>query len=167
MLRNPSGIGGSQHDICRPCLFGNLWPPSQHIARFRCDDLVWFRGFFGQTGTIHEITPNRTNKSASCNSWIVLLVEGVWFALRAQCGRDVRAPSTMSPHSSSMTHNYAAVATALGWMTVSAKRSISSSWGLHWSSSRSTPAASNSAMRLATCSGVPTRPERKPRLDTE
>jgi hypothetical protein len=61
----------------------------------------------------------------------------------------------------------AAVATALGRMMVSAKRSISSSCGLHCSKSKSTPAASNSAMRSATCSGVPIKPERKPRLETE
>src|SRR5437899_2676069 len=57
---------------------------------------------------------------------------------------DVRAPSTNPPHSSLTTYHssslithhsslffHAAVATALGRMTVSAKRSISSSCGLH------------------------------------
>jgi hypothetical protein len=49
----------------------------------------------------------------------------------------------------------------------SEKRSISSMCGLNCSNTRSTPAASNSASLFATCSGVPTRPERKPRLETE
>ncbi len=52
-------------------------------------------------------------------------------------------------------------------ITNSEKRSISSSCGLNCNSSRSTPASSNSAIRSATCSGVPTRPERSPRFETE
>ena len=52
-------------------------------------------------------------------------------------------------------------------ITCSAKRSISSSWGLHCNSSRPTPASRNSRMRSATCSAVPTKPARRPRLDTE
>lgn len=52
-------------------------------------------------------------------------------------------------------------------MTVSANRSISSSCGLNCSSSRSTPADSRSRMRSATFSGVPTRPARSPRFETE
>lgn len=52
-------------------------------------------------------------------------------------------------------------------ITSSAKRSISSSWGENWRSNRSRPTSSNSTMRSATCSGVPTSPERSPRLDTE
>jgi hypothetical protein len=47
------------------------------------------------------------------------------------------------------------------------KRSISSICGLNCSSSKSTPARSSSPMRSAICCGVPTRPERSPRFDTE
>src|SRR5713101_1036789 len=49
----------------------------------------------------------------------------------------------------------------------SAKRSISSNCGLHCSKRRSTPTASNSAMRSAIWPGVPTSPDRNPRLLTE
>ena len=62
---------------------------------------------------------------------------------------------------------FASVRTPLCWITCAEKRSISSSCGLNCSSSKSTPASSNSAMRSATCSGVPTSPERSPRLETE
>ena len=53
------------------------------------------------------------------------------------------------------------------FMIVSANRSISSNWGLHWSRKKSTPSFSNAPIRSSTCAGVPTSPERKPRLDTE
>jgi putative colanic acid biosysnthesis UDP-glucose lipid carrier transferase len=52
-------------------------------------------------------------------------------------------------------------------MIVSANRSISSSWGLHWSKKKSTPSRSNAPILSSTCAGVPTSPERKPRLETE
>ena len=52
-------------------------------------------------------------------------------------------------------------------MTVSANRSISSSWGLHWSKKKATPASENSPIRSSTWPGVPISPERNPRLDTE
>ena len=47
-----------------------------------------------------------------------------------------------------------------------AKRGISSCWGEDWSSTREQPAASKSARRCRTCSGVPIRPEWRPRLET-
>lgn len=52
-------------------------------------------------------------------------------------------------------------------ITASANRSISSSCGLDCSSSKLTPAFSNSPTRSATVAGVPTKPERRPRFDTE
>lgn len=52
-------------------------------------------------------------------------------------------------------------------MIASANRSISSSWGLHWSRKKSTPSRSNAPILSSTCAGVPTSPERKPRLETE
>lgn len=52
-------------------------------------------------------------------------------------------------------------------ITCSANRSISSNWGLDWSSSNPTPASAKAPIRSATCSGVPTNPARSPRLDTE
>ncbi len=50
---------------------------------------------------------------------------------------------------------------------VSANRSISSNWGLHWSRKKSTPAAAKAPILSSTSAGVPTSPERKPRLETE
>lgn len=52
-------------------------------------------------------------------------------------------------------------------MMVSANLSISSNWGLHWSRKKSTPSSSNAAIRSSTWAGVPTSPERSPRLETE
>jgi putative colanic acid biosynthesis UDP-glucose lipid carrier transferase len=52
-------------------------------------------------------------------------------------------------------------------MIASANRSISSSWGLHWSRKKSTPSRSNSPIRSCTWAGVPASPERRPRLETE
>ena len=52
-------------------------------------------------------------------------------------------------------------------MMASAKRSISSSWGLHWSRKKSTPSLSKAPILSSTFAGVPTNPERKPRLETE
>ena len=52
-------------------------------------------------------------------------------------------------------------------MIVSAKRSISSSCGLHCNKKKSTPTFSNSPIRSSTCAGVPVRPVRRPRLETE
>ena len=52
-------------------------------------------------------------------------------------------------------------------MIASANRSISSNWGLHWSRKKSTPSRSKAPILSSTCAGVPTRPERKPRLETE
>jgi hypothetical protein len=60
-----------------------------------------------------------------------------------------------------------AVAPFTSGMTCSANRSISSYCGLNWSRSRSRPLCSNAMTCSATCSGVPTRPLRRPRLDTE
>jgi putative colanic acid biosynthesis UDP-glucose lipid carrier transferase len=52
-------------------------------------------------------------------------------------------------------------------ITAPANRSISSSWGLHWSRKKSTPAASNSPILSSTRAGVPASPDRRPRLETE
>jgi putative colanic acid biosynthesis UDP-glucose lipid carrier transferase len=57
--------------------------------------------------------------------------------------------------------------TIVNHMIVDANRSISSNWGLHWSKKKSTPTFANSPMRSSTMAGVPTSPERNPRLDTE
>ena len=48
-----------------------------------------------------------------------------------------------------------------------ANRSISSICGLNCSNNKSTPAFSNAATRSATCSAVPTNPDRSPRFETE
>jgi hypothetical protein len=66
-----------------------------------------------------------------------------------------------------MTQRAETVAPFTRGITSWANRSISSSCGLNCSSSRSSPAASNSRIRSAICSGVPISPLRSPRLDTE
>ena len=73
-----------------------------------------------------------------------------------QCQSHIRVPLGQA-------HAYS----TLRGITSRAKRSISSACGLNCSSNKSTPASSNSRMRSATCSAVPTRPDRSPRLETE
>src|SRR6185437_5431281 len=55
----------------------------------------------------------------------------------------------------------------IGAITCAADRSIPPAWGLIWSRSRSSPAASYSSIRSRNCSGVPTKFGRKPLLETE
>jgi hypothetical protein len=59
------------------------------------------------------------------------------------------------------------VGTSLGGMTWAAKRAISVCCGEDWRRTREQPAASKSAKRWATVSGVPMRPDWRPRLETE
>ena len=54
-----------------------------------------------------------------------------------------------------------------GRITSAEKRSISSSCGLDWRSTRSHPTLAKSARRCRTFSGVPMKPERRPRFETE
>ena len=63
--------------------------------------------------------------------------------------------------------NQRAEAALLRPITVSANLSISSNCGLHCNKTKSTPAASKAATRSATCSAVPTNPDRNPRFETE
>src|SRR5712692_11304552 len=101
-----------------------------------------------------------------------VLVVGSYYAA-SHMQRGVRADSSELANAiaASSSISQAAVRTntqgSIVCIMFSAKRSISSDCGLHCSKRRSTPAASNSAMRSAIWPGVPTSPGRNPRLLTE
>ena len=84
-----------------------------------------------------------------------------WAARRMR--RAAGAPAARRP----VVRQAAAARDLTSGITCSENRSISSSWGENWSSIRSIPASSNARIRSATCCGVPTRPARSPRLETE
>src|SRR5580704_6600443 len=84
------------------------------------------------------------------------IVSALWLCGKADCGAAYSARETL-----------VLFAGAKFRITALEKFSISSRWGLNSGRRRSTPTFSKAAMRSRTCVGVPTRPERRPRLETE
>ena len=101
-----------------------------------------------------------------------ILVVGSYYAA-SHVRRRTRADSRDLAHATAASSSLSQAAVrsktqgSIVGITFAAKRSISSNCGLHCSRRRSTPTASNSAMRSAIWPGMPTSPDRNPRLLTE
>jgi hypothetical protein len=113
--------------------------------------------------------PDVATYAAVAGLLVVVSLAASWVPSRAAARTDLHEALKIeqAARSGSAVDHAATDAARTRGITSSAKRSISSSWGLNCRSSRSTPMRSKSRMRSATWSGVPTRPVRRPRFETE